>query len=79
MNISTLGRCIDQPLVLNKLHKKMPALLISSGIGFGVYDTIKSSKNCDVKNKKTNFIKLFKTGAKICARTPCILLMLLKF
>ena len=57
MNISTLGRCIDQPLVLNKLHKKMPALLISSGIGFGVYDTIKSSKNCDVKNKKTNFIK----------------------
>jgi len=27
--------------------------------------------------KKTNFIKLFKTGAKICARTPCILLMLL--
>lgn len=27
--------------------------------------------------RKTNFIKLFKTGAKICARTPCILLMLL--
>ncbi len=29
------------------------------------------------KIKKTNFIKLFKTGSKICARTPCILLMLL--
>lgn len=27
--------------------------------------------------KKTNFMKLFKTGVRICGRTPCILLMLL--
>ena len=27
--------------------------------------------------RKTHFIKLFKTGVKICAKTPCILLMLL--
>ena len=27
--------------------------------------------------RKTNFIKLFKTGVRICGKTPCILLMLL--
>ena len=51
MNISTLGRCIDQPLVLCKLHKKMPALLIASGVGFGIYDTCKDTQRCDRKVK----------------------------
>lgn len=29
------------------------------------------------RHRKTNFVKLFKTGVRICGRTPCILLMLL--
>lgn len=57
MNFSTLGKCIDQPIVLNKLQKKMPALLIGAGASYGVYDTYKSSKNKPVKEKKQKAIK----------------------
>ena len=55
MKISTIGKYIDQPMILNKLDKNMPSLLIGAGGVFGVYDSLKSSK--DTKNKKQKFFK----------------------
>lgn len=34
---------------------------------------MRSSQNVKRKVRKTNFIKLMKTGVRICAKTPCIL------
>ena len=53
MRLSSIGKCVDQPLILNKLEKKMPALLIGAGSLYGIFDTYSSSKNkSDNKKKK---------------------------
>lgn len=57
MNITAIGRCIDQPILINKLQKHMPALLIGAGCGYGVFDTYKSSKNKSDTVKKELAIK----------------------
>lgn len=57
MNLSSIGRCIDQPIVLQKLQNKMPALLIGAGTAYGVYDTYKSSKGKDKNFKKKRALK----------------------
>lgn len=36
---------------------------------------MRSNPNIQRRVRKTNFIKLMKTGVRICAKTPCILLM----
>ncbi len=54
MKIQTFAKYIDQPVVLNKLDKKMPALLIGAGGGYGIIDTFRS-KNGEGKHKK--FVK----------------------
>ena len=35
---------IDQPIILNKLDKHMPSLLIGAGGLYGIYDSAKNSK-----------------------------------
>ena len=50
MNISTIGKYVDQPIILNKLDKKMPALLIGAGGLYGVADSFAHAKKD--KNKK---------------------------
>ena len=45
MKIQTVAKFIDQPVILNKLQKHMPALLVGAGTGYGVYDTIKHRKD----------------------------------
>ena len=35
MRLSSIGKCVDQPLILNKLEKKMPALLIGAEVHTG--------------------------------------------
>ena len=57
MNLSVLGRCIDQPIILNKLHKKMPALLIGAGLSYGIYDTYHSTKDKPKKMRKQKAVK----------------------
>ena len=53
MRLYSIGKCVDQPLILNKLEKKMPALLIGAGSLYGIFDTYRSSKNkSDNKRKK---------------------------
>lgn len=44
MKISSIGKFIDQPFIVNNLQRKMPALLIGSAAAFGVYDTFKKPK-----------------------------------
>ena len=55
MKISTIGKYIDQPMILNKLDKSMPALLIGAGGGFGIYDSLVHFKK--TKDKKQKFYK----------------------
>lgn len=57
MNLTAIGRCIDQPILINKLQKKIPALLIGAGGGYGVFDTYKSSKNKESHQKKQIALK----------------------
>lgn len=57
MNLTAIGRCIDQPILINKLQRKMPALLIGSGSVYGVYDTNKASKGKEPKKKKQIALK----------------------
>lgn len=52
MKIATIAKYVDQPMVLNKLDKKMPALLIGAGGGYGLFDTFTHK---DDKHKK--FVK----------------------
>ncbi len=44
MKIQTIAKFVDQPVLLNKLHRSMPALLIGTGAGYGIYDTAKNKK-----------------------------------
>ncbi|MDR1167883.1 MAG: hypothetical protein LBK53_03195 [Heliobacteriaceae bacterium] len=56
MNISTITKYIDQPVVLHGLQKKMPVLLIGGGAAFAAYDTFKHAKG-DEKQKKQLLLK----------------------
>ena len=49
MKITTICKYVDQPIILNKLDKKMPVLLIGTGGAFGVVNSVKSAQ----KDKKT--------------------------
>lgn len=51
MKISTIAKYIDQPIILNKLDKKMPVFLVGAGGTYGLVDTFKS-KEKEGKTKK---------------------------
>lgn len=53
MKISSIGKFIDQPLIVNSLQRKMPPILIGSATAFGIYDTLKKPK----EERKTTTIK----------------------
>ena len=44
MQIQTIAKFVDQPIILNKLQQKMPRVLIGTGAAFGLYDTFKPSR-----------------------------------
>ena len=54
MNISTIGKYVDQPIILNKLDKKMPALLIGAGGLYGIADSFIHSKK---EHNKKRFLQ----------------------
>ncbi len=41
-SLTTLGKYLDQPHLIRKFHKAMPALLVSGATAYGVYDTLKA-------------------------------------
>ena len=45
MNIKTIAKFVDQPLVVNKLQKSMPTLLVTSALGYGAYKTYQAPKD----------------------------------
>ena len=51
MKIKTLAKYIDQPLLINKLNKQMPKLLVGAGTAIAVGDTIKH------RDEKDRFVK----------------------
>ncbi len=63
MKIQTIAKFVDQPVILNKLHKKMPACLIAAGVGFGLYDTYKHRK----EDKKRGIKNAIIIGTTIAA------------
>lgn len=54
MKVSTIAKYVDQPIILNKLHKNMPAFLIGAGGTFGVVDYFKHSEKHNHKHKNQN-------------------------
>ena len=57
MNIKSIAQYVDQPLVLNKIEKRMPVLLVGAGCVYGIYDTYKSVKNKSNNKKKKIVLK----------------------
>lgn len=41
MKLPPIGKFIDQPLLVNSLHKYMPVLLTGTALAFGIHDTMK--------------------------------------
>ena len=56
MKLATICKYVDQPMVLNKLDQKMPALLIGAGGAYGIADSLKHSSK-DKNHVKQRFIK----------------------
>ena len=53
MKISTVAKFIDQPIILNKLQRRMPAVLVATGASVGICDTFRHKtdrKKHGVKN-----------------------------
>lgn len=63
MKLSTICKYVDQPMILNKLDKKMPALLIGAGTTFAVVDSFRHFK----KNKEKPKQKFFKNSIVIAS------------
>ncbi len=55
MKLPPIGKFIDQPLLVNKLHSKMPVLLASTAAIFGIHNTLKQPP----KKRKTQAVKNF--------------------
>jgi len=41
-SIATLGKYLDQPHLIRKFHKAMPALLVTGATAYGIHDTLKA-------------------------------------
>ncbi|MFI3300889.1 MAG: hypothetical protein R3Y28_05645 [Candidatus Gastranaerophilales bacterium] len=57
MKISTIGKYIDQPLLLDKLEKNIPKILIGSGTGYALGDSILNKKNKSEEQEKFGLLK----------------------
>lgn len=73
MKLSNFAKYIDQPLIVNKVNKAMPALLCGSSLVYGVYDTFKNNKKEDISKPKkalrnTIILGLTVASSLICAR-----------
>lgn len=55
MKIQTIAKFVDQPLILNKLNKKMPTFLVGTGGIYGIVDTYRH-RNDDKKRGIKNFL-----------------------
>lgn len=57
MKVSTIAKYVDQPMILNKLHKNMPAILIGAGTTFGVADYFHHKSKHGKHEEKHHFLK----------------------
>lgn len=57
MKLGTFAKYVDQPIILNKLHRHMPVLLIGAGGAFGVVDSFKYSKKHKSSPDRNYFLK----------------------
>ena len=57
MNIAAIGRCIDQPILINSIQSKMPNILVGTGLCYGAYDTINTFKKKTKESKKNAILK----------------------
>jgi len=53
--LTVVGKTLDQPLLVSKISRKMPAVLITGAVGYGLYDTYKAPD----KKQNKRFIKNF--------------------
>lgn len=67
MNIKTIAKYVDQPIIINSLQRKLPQILTAGAAGFCAYDTIKSKSETRRKNTavKNTIITLATLGATL--------------
>lgn len=53
MNITAVGKFLDQPVLISKLKDKTPKILIGAAFAYGIYDVYKTPK----ENRKNRAIK----------------------
>ena len=58
MKISSLGKFLDQPLLSNTLAHKMPLILTTAALGFGIKDTLQQPQNERKKRAVKNTVIL---------------------
>ncbi len=56
MKLSTIGKYIDQPMILNKLDRNMPTFLVGAGLSYGVVDSFRAARK-DKKHTKQKFVQ----------------------
>lgn len=44
MNVSATGKFLDQPLLISKLSKQTPKILVGAALAYGIHDTLKAPK-----------------------------------
>lgn len=67
--ISALGKTLDQPLLVNKFTKAVPALLIGGSAAYGIYNTYKAPENKKTKTFFQNMLVLSSTVAAALVAT----------
>jgi|GEM_PF-429679 len=73
--LSIFAKYIDQPVVLSKLHSKMPAILIGGGGAFAMTDTYRTSKHVPKNEKKNHLLR----NSIVFASTVGSLLLVAKY
>lgn len=63
MNISAIGKTLDQPLLISKLRNQTPKILAAGAFAFGLYDTMKTPKEERRKRGIKNAVILTTTAA----------------
>jgi len=54
VNVSAVGKFLDQPILISKLKNQTPKILTGTALAYGIYDTMKAPKeerrNKGIKN-----------------------------
>ncbi len=68
-SLMTIGKYLDQPMLVSKFSKAVPGVLAAGAVGYGLYDTYRAPENEKKKTFIKNFCVLGATVASILVAT----------